>query len=657
MDGTYCAASQPALECKKITTPPIPHRAVAVAARLTSSLIIHLSPTVPSHQRPTRRRRSDNDGKRLAKATRQTNGLNFIVVRVLTLQSVYVGAALTEASAEEHDAVFERLPFSHSRCSLPLYDPYHWTIRYSVNVTDFDYENMCSRRRPTVISQNGDTFTLHSGALRVVYNISENSNVTCHYQEVFRNESSTFPDLMPVLGPKVPLLFGRPLQAKEAEYVQISCQVNDTVLFTEHFLIPRQKDIPARIADLGDTFGQGHNDRISVLVLGIDSTSRMNFHRHMTRTRKYLTEELHAFEFWGLNKVGESSFANQIPLLSGIAGPDAESLFRNYYFDNFPILWNTYKRKGYTTLFLEEMPHYGLFTYPTFRGFRRSPTDYYPVSILRHMDDTDYKNRFCMGSRLKTKGIKVIDEPLENFFKELSANRIFQNTALLILSDHGTRIGPYRMSEIGRKEDMMPFCFLVLPKRFLATYPRAAAQLEVNQRRLITPYDLHATLLSLSALPVLKPEPTNKGLNLFGRIPPERTCEDAFISPEFCACIGSVSQLDDPRIALGFANYAVSYINALAELHFPAKCVVWKLSSLDEKTFLGGRVAGKAVVRILITTVPTAHFEVYGTLHNESFSEKHVDFFQRLDWYRNDTWCLPKSRWQKGVHVPVGLRK
>ncbi|KAH7950566.1 hypothetical protein HPB51_028398 [Rhipicephalus microplus] len=42
---------------------------------------------------------------------------------------------------------------------------------------------------------------------------------------------------------------------------------------------------------------------VNVLVLGIDSTSRLNFDRHMKRTRKLLTEELFAFEFLGYNKI------------------------------------------------------------------------------------------------------------------------------------------------------------------------------------------------------------------------------------------------------------------------------------------------------------------------------------------------------------------
>ncbi|KAH7967080.1 hypothetical protein HPB49_022285 [Dermacentor silvarum] len=364
----------------------------------------------------------------------------------------------------------------------------------------------------------------------------------------------------------------------------------------------------------------------------------------------------------------------------GFSGPDAESLFKRYSFDTFPLLWNTFRLEGYTTLFLEEMPYYGLFTYPNYLGFNRPPTDYYPEPVLRMMDEKGGNDRFCVGSRLKTKvliryladvlkmnvnrsmfsyvwlsdvthnnlkGIKVIDQPLEEFFRQLSDAGIFENTAVLFLSDHGNRIGPYRMSEIGRHEDKTPFCFLILPRRFLQEYPEAVVQLEVNQRRLVTHYDLHATLLSLSKLPAFNPEPTNKGLNVFTAIPPERTCADAFIAPEFCACTGTTGETPDPGVMLSFSRYSVSYINALAMLHFPGKCIEWQLESVDEASALGGRVAGKLLLRVQLTLTPTAHFEVYGTLRNASLDDKHVDFVQRLDKYSNGTTCLPNSAWQK----------
>ncbi|KAH7931437.1 hypothetical protein HPB52_025681 [Rhipicephalus sanguineus] len=568
--------------------------------------------------------------------------------------------------------------FETPGCSFPLYNPYHWTIAYhwaTVNATYSTYEDMCSARNRTVISQEGGKFTLDPKGLLLAYNATVQST-KCHYSVVSRNETAEIPDKEPILGPARELLFGEPI---DAEYVQVSCEASGKLLFTEYFLVPQPKQ-PPQHADELQLEEPPSSRKMSVLILGIDSTSRINFNRLMKNTHKYIVDELGAFEFLGLNKVGDSSFPNQLPLLSGVSGPDTESLFKRHNFDTFPLLWNTFRLEGYTTLFLEEMPYYGLFTFPNYLGFNLPPTDYYPEAVLRMMDEKGGSDRFCVGSRLKTKvlirylaevlklnsdrsmfsyvwlsdvthnnlrGGQDIDQPVEEFFRELSDTGVLENTTVLFLSDHGNRIGPYRRSEIGRHEDKTPFCFLILPKRFMREYPEAVVQLEVNQRRLITPYDLHATLLSLLKLPAIDPQPTNKGINLFGAVPPGRTCADAFIAPEFCACTDTASETPDPGVLLSFSRYAVSYINALATLHFPGKCVQWNLDGVDEASALGGRVAGKVLLRVQLTVTPTAHFEVYGTLRSESFGDKHVDFVQRLDIYSNTTTCLPNNSWQK----------
>ncbi|XP_077531102.1 uncharacterized protein LOC144143177 [Haemaphysalis longicornis] len=558
-------------------------------------------------------------------------------------------------------------------CSMPLYDPHHWTIKRAF-IKDAPYQNACASRTPTVLIQKLDRVILDTGALRRGYNVSE-QEFSCQYREVFRDIHATVPDATISFGQATPLHFNRTLNG---EFVEVSCQASGKPLFTEHFLIPRRR----HPVDLRQRQVPRQNSAsLSVLILGIDSTSRMNFHRHMEETRRYLVEELNAFEFVGLNKVGDSSFPNLMPLLTGLSAAEAESLYtRLGSFDDFPLLWTPYRRKGYRTLYLEEMPHYSLFTYPNFTGFLSAPpADYYPVPVLRLLDGNG-DDRYCAGSRLKTavfidylkdvlkynrgrsmfsfvwlsdlthnhmKGLKILDAMLASFLRELYTAGVLNDTALLFLSDHGPRIGPYRMAEIGRYEDKNPFCFLALPERFLAAHPKAATQLQVNQRRLITHYDLHATLLSLSGLPDLHSLPTDKGLNLFGRIPSERTCADAFIGLEFCACLDARDKLDTSKVSLSFSRYAVAYINALARLNFPGKCVNWELDAVNEASVLGGRVAGKVVLRVVISTVPMAHFEVYGVLLNESSWEKRVDLVQRLDRYSNQTKCLPNSRWQK----------
>ena len=50
------------------------------------------------------------------------------------------------------------------------------------------------------------------------------------------------------------------------------------------------------------------------LVLGVDSVSRLNFARHMPRTRRFLLQELGAVELTGFNKVCMSLQSLSTPL-------------------------------------------------------------------------------------------------------------------------------------------------------------------------------------------------------------------------------------------------------------------------------------------------------------------------------------------------------
>ncbi|KAL1436948.1 hypothetical protein MTO96_048969 [Rhipicephalus appendiculatus] len=215
-------------------------------------------------------------------------------------------------------------------CSFPLYNPYHWTIAHhwtADNATNSTYEDMCSARNLTVILQDGGKFSLDPDGLLLAYSATV-QGTNCRYRVVSRNETAETPDTEPILGPAQALTFGKPI---DAEYVQVSCESSGKLLFTEYFLIPQPKQ-PLQDANEPQLDETPSSRKMSVLILGIDSTSRINFNRLMKKTRKYIVEELDAFEFLGLNKVGDGSFPNQLPLLSGFSGPDAESLFKSHYF-------------------------------------------------------------------------------------------------------------------------------------------------------------------------------------------------------------------------------------------------------------------------------------------------------------------------------------
>ncbi|XP_054922600.1 uncharacterized protein [Dermacentor andersoni] len=401
--------------------------------------------------------------------------------------------------------------FDTPGCAMPLYPSFHRTIRRA-NETDTSLQWRCPGRRATVIYRRGSVLYMNMTRLASYYGVTKATNFVCTFREVMRNESSGVShDWGLSLGPTRPLVFGRSLSE---EFVAVTCAVGRRTLFTDYFLLPQRKS-----PTLKERVIRGERP-ISVLVLGIDSTSRMNFDRHMKRTRRLLTEELFAFEFLGYNKVGESSFGNQIPLLTGLAGDDVERLFRNHPFDDLPHLWSVYNERGYNTLFLEEMPDYGLFVYPDLRGFRNPPTDYYLLPAVYAMGVQRGLDDYCAGSRLKTQvfleyvgdvlqlnalddhpllayvwlsdvphsnehALLVLDKPVHALLRDMHKRGAFDDTAVLLISDHGARFGSSRASQIGRHEDKTPFGFMVLPQRFLRRHPTVAANLEVSDHGLM----------------------------------------------------------------------------------------------------------------------------------------------------------------------------
>ncbi|KAH7943946.1 hypothetical protein HPB52_013724 [Rhipicephalus sanguineus] len=114
----------------------------------------------------------------------------------------------------------------------------------------------------------------------------------------------------------------------------------------------------------------------------------------------------------------------------------------------------------------------------------------------------------------------VLDDPVHELIRDMQERRAFENTALVLLSDHGARFGSNHATVIGRQEDKTP------------------------------------------------------GLSLLGHVPPERNCSDAFVPVEFCECVAAGVHLDlQSNLVQSFATFLVEYVNRLNEANFPAMCV------------------------------------------------------------------------------------
>jgi phosphoglycerol transferase MdoB-like AlkP superfamily enzyme len=71
---------------------------------------------------------------------------------------------------------------------------------------------------------------------------------------------------------------------------------------------------------------------------------------------------------------------------------------------------------------------------------------------------------------------------------------LMDDTVIFFFSDHGIRIGPIRATHSGKVEARLPFMFIHLPTDTKDEY---RDNLNVNQHRWTTTFDIHSTLLHI----------------------------------------------------------------------------------------------------------------------------------------------------------------
>ena len=85
------------------------------------------------------------------------------------------------------------------------------------------------------------------------------------------------------------------------------------------------------------------------------------------------------------------------------------------------------------------------------------------------------------------------DRPVHDLFDKLFKNNMMKNTVILFFADHGLRFGPIRRTHSGEIEARLPFMFIYLPET-METYKHI---MEQNQYRLVTPFDIDATMFHI----------------------------------------------------------------------------------------------------------------------------------------------------------------
>ncbi|XP_017081371.2 LOW QUALITY PROTEIN: uncharacterized protein LOC108114771 [Drosophila eugracilis] len=521
--------------------------------------------------------------------------------------------------------------------------------------------------------------------VRSRYKVENLESFKCQYHAV---ERGTDFDNRNLYSREFPLLTdGNNTIEPHAEIIRAECFQNGTSIYNGvHFYVHPADEWLRNTKGLPPPKLASDDGSLSVLIVGLDSMSQLHFRRTMPRTANFLLSLPHV-ELKGFTSIGNDTFNNLMPLLSGLSGSEMKEFSCNLSsLDSCPFIWKLFQQAGYETALGEDNIDKSLFT----KGFKDPPTDFYLRPALLEMwlktrkdqlfgTHCNEKDNYAMVLReflLKllphhsthrfftflwwTQGIdhlfnygRKLDKPFLKMFKALAQNDLLKETLLLVVSNHGLNTGPISDTTQGKVEESLPLAVLCYPRWLEEQYPQAIANLKINNRRLVTTFDLHATLLDLPHMTSLENEQLQqrsadlwalkgnipRGISLFLPIPEKRDCSLAQIPTEYCLCQQhrKVSSLDGH--VLRGARLILRNINKIIRTHTPPCKTLyldWVLTA-DKWSRMADDIQSEFRVRLL-TTPGKGQFE--GVVRFTGFKLALYGPIKRVNGYGNDSSCI-----------------
>ena len=414
-------------------------------------------------------------------------------------------------------------------------------------------------------------------------------------------------------------------------------------------------------------------ETLSVLLLGVDSTSRLNSHRFLVKTRQALLQNFVSVEMLGQNIVGGDTFNNLVPMLAGKSKNELkkDGKFSNTPMDNFDFIWKDYEKNGFRTLFAEDSAWIALFDYLK-PGFRTFPTHFFnrpwsvawesvkgkckhgwsePAAILEYLTKfvSVYKAKPYFAFTFLTtlthdeqEYAAELDEIVSKFFVLAYKGNAFNNTIVFFFGDHGMRYGAARSTDIGTYEAQSPMMFIIVPKWFSEKYKTIMRNLRKNARKLTTMYDVHETLLNILNFNgrVIEYNSTRRGESLFSDVSDTRNCSDVGSSDSMCTC-SQYTKVQNQSEILATQNLSlkiVSEINALLKNHktLCAQLSLYKTVSIYRAVSLKKLLSYK----ITIQTLPGKGLFEAPVFHDLLRDEYRVGQILRVNRYGDQSKCI-----------------
>ena len=571
-------------------------------------------------------------------------------------------------------------------CKIPDIDPYDKSILSLVNHTE---AMQCDSFAQLTYDIKDELFINWTAAKLPPYN---GIIMYCTYIPIYRPKyTPTDKNFVQFLNESKPFYSSVKIHY---DFVRVLCynKRNDVQYKYYHSFFPRNKsaDVLFHKRYIKHISENPTTERLNVIMLGIDSLSRLTSVRQMKKTRQYMKETLGAIEMTGYNKIGEDTVSNTLAFTLG----KFKSKVTNNEDEQY--IWEQFSLKGYRTLLSEDRPDLAFS-----ERFKISPTEYFdrPLRIAMKEGRRPGHN-ICFRNKLHAElllayvykfldsykrdpyfvfmwttsvahhyfnGPLTADVHFHAFLKQLYEEGLLNNTVLVLFSDHGYRYGDLRITEIGRYEARLPLMFLYVPEWLRKKYPLVNKNLQTNKHLLSTPFDLYETLKDVLYFgrPQETTKPSARGVSWFKPIPFNRTCASAAVSTHFCACLSktplSVTDQIVQRAGQTLVKTILQFLQPYSDLCKPLKLAKINkaflitsanLSESEDKMIKAlDKVTGHVnVLQIVITALPNdAMFEA--TYEEDIYDDRSngIRDISRINAYGNTADCLHDKQIDKTI--------
>ncbi|CRK99826.1 CLUMA_CG013134, isoform A [Clunio marinus] len=431
------------------------------------------------------------------------------------------------------------------------------------------------------------------------YNVTDINNVVCCYHIIkrVRNSDSNITiskECIEFNEERTPL-------SHDIKHIYVKCKSPKDGIFYENVQAIISSNL--KIINRQRRSGIRKKNPYSVLMLGIDGMSRMNFQRGSPKCFSYMNGSDYWFDLKGYTPIGTSSFPNLFAILTGQSPSEAQENCdptTKSFLDGCPFIWKNYQSFGYVTAYGEDQCDRNTFN-KNHKGFNQQPTDHYlRPYVLTAQNYMKFHNKndltYCLANSLYIDHIFVyaqkvfqiyVHEPYfgvfyvnslvdkhlssspwldariaNSFLNKLENDEFSKNLIVIYFGDVGAR---FEQNMGGFYEERSPLLSIRLPKKFQRDYPDIVESLKINSNRLTTPYDLHVTLKHILNLSADEKVP-EKAIgcrscqSLFEEVSPGRSCRDVNIPDHLCPC--SLVEIDPSKKVLKHVvRFAIKNLN------------------------------------------------------------------------------------------------